>query len=94
MAIRIDDLNKQRLMTFKSRLRTDRRFLHEFYENPIAVLDRELSIHIDPRSRIAKELLEKIKKKGENDWIPPPNEAGCAILSYGKGCLVVAWAEG
>jgi hypothetical protein len=93
VAIRIDDLNTQRMMTFKNRLNTDKRFLHEFYENPIAVLDKELAIHIDPRSRMARELLDKVKKKEENEWIPGP-DAGCAILSYKGGCLVVMWQQG
>jgi hypothetical protein len=92
-AVNIDDVTSQRIMGFKNRLRTDRLFLHEFYSNPIAVLDRELGIRIDPRSRIATELLATLRKKGESGLVPPPEEFNCYVISWGKSCIVVAQPE-
>lgn len=91
MAVRIDDLNVQRMASFKNRLRMDKRFLHEFYVNPIAVLDKEMGIHIDPNSRIGRELVAKLKRKGEDDWVP--QDFTCWIVGWGKKCIVVSEPE-
>ena len=91
--IRVDDLSAQRIMGFKKKLRADKNFLREFYTNPIAVLDREVGIRIDPGSRIANELMATLRKKGEGGLIPPPEEFNCYILTWGKTCIVVAQPE-
>jgi hypothetical protein len=95
MSVRITErLDERRVRVFKDRLRSDRGFLQEFREDPIRVLDRELGIVVDPRSRFADELLKRVKEKREDDWMIPPAEATCVVVSAGSVCIVVAVRPG
>lgn len=92
--IRMPVIEREKMLNFQKRIRTDLKFVQKFHEDPISVLARELEIEINPRSELGEKLLENMRKISKPEKLADLEmhwAAGCAVVSWSPGCAVVSW---